>query len=46
MRQRHVRPPLAVLFDQFLKERVYLKAISPRTEVWYRTVQGIPVVAW
>ena len=29
--------PLAILFDQFLKERVYLKAISPRTEVWYRT---------
>jgi hypothetical protein len=29
--------PLAILFDQLLKERVYLKAISPRTEVWYRT---------
>jgi hypothetical protein len=29
--------PLAVLFDQFLKERIYLKAVSPKTEVRYRT---------
>jgi len=29
--------PLAVLFEQFLKERVYLKAVTRKTKVWYRT---------
>ena len=29
--------PLACLFDQFLKERVYLKAVTPKTRVWYET---------
>src|SRR5579885_3735213 len=28
--------PLATLFDQFLKERTYLKNVTPRTIVWYR----------
>ena len=27
--------PLA-LFDDFLKERLYLRAVSPKTEEWYR----------
>ena len=31
--------PLALdfLFDQFRKERTYLKAVSPKTDDWYRT---------
>jgi site-specific recombinase XerD len=29
--------PLATLFDQFLRERIYLKAVTPRTKLWYRT---------
>lgn len=29
--------PLATLFDQFLKERVYLKAVTPKNKLWYRT---------
>src|SRR5262245_50644812 len=29
--------PLAVLFAQFVKERIYLKAVSAKTEAWYRT---------
>lgn len=28
--------PPATLFDQFLKERLYLKNVTPRTLVWYR----------
>jgi hypothetical protein len=28
--------PLATLFDQFLKERIYLKNVSPQTIVWYQ----------
>ena len=28
--------PLATLFEQFLKERTYLKNVTPRTIVWYR----------
>ena len=31
-----VNHPLATLFDQFLKERLYLKNVSERTLVWYR----------
>ena len=27
--------PLAKLFEQFKKERVYLKSVTPRTIVWY-----------
>jgi hypothetical protein len=27
--------PLASLFDQFLKERIYLKAVTPKTRLWY-----------
>jgi hypothetical protein len=27
--------PLALLFSQFLKERVYLKAVTPKTRLWY-----------
>ena len=29
--------PLGDLFEQFLEERVYLKAFTPKTKVWYRT---------
>jgi len=29
--------PLAALFSEFVKERRYLKAVSPKTEVWYWT---------
>src|SRR5688572_23510995 len=29
--------PLGKLFDQFLKGRIYLKAVAPKTCVWYRT---------
>jgi hypothetical protein len=29
--------PLARLFDQFLKERIYLKAVTPKTRIWYDT---------
>src|SRR4030095_1746495 len=29
--------PLGKLFEQFLKERVYLKAITPKTKLWYHT---------
>jgi len=29
--------PLATLFSQFVKERIYLKAVSPETGVWYWT---------
>ena len=28
--------PLATLIDQFLKERTYLKNVTPATLVWYR----------
>ena len=28
--------PLATLFDQFLKERTYLKNVTPATIVWYQ----------
>src|SRR5262245_29649161 len=28
--------PPATLFDQFLKERVYFKNVTPRTLIWYR----------
>jgi hypothetical protein len=28
--------PLATLFDQFLKERTYLKNVTPSTLIWYR----------
>lgn len=31
-----VNHPPATLFDQFLKERLYLKNVTPRTLVWYR----------
>ena len=31
-----IHPP-ATLFEQFLKERAYLKNVTPRTLVWYRT---------
>jgi integrase/recombinase XerD len=31
-----VNHPLATLFDQFLKERVYLKNVTPATLRWYR----------
>ena len=24
-------------FDQFVKERVYLKAVTPKTRIWYQT---------
>ena len=27
--------PLAALFEQFLKERVYLKAVTAKTRGWY-----------
>ena len=30
-------PTLETLFSQFLRERTYLKNISPRTRVWYET---------
>ena len=29
--------PLGALFDSFVKERRYLKAVTPKTEAWYRT---------
>lgn len=29
--------PLATLFDQFVRERVYLKAVTAKTRAWYRT---------
>ena len=32
-----VSDPLGKLFEQFLKERVYLKAITPKTKLWYLT---------
>src|SRR5688572_23475320 len=28
--------PLAALFEQFLKERTFLKNVTPSTLVWYR----------
>ncbi|MGC4083662.1 MAG: tyrosine-type recombinase/integrase [Vicinamibacterales bacterium] len=28
--------PLATLFEQFLRERTYLKNVTPRTLIWYR----------
>jgi integrase len=31
-----VNHPLSALFDQFLKERLYLKNVTDRTLVWYR----------
>jgi hypothetical protein len=31
-----VNHPPATLFDQFLKERLYLKNVTSRTLVWYR----------
>ncbi len=30
-------PTLDALFDRFLRERTYLKNISPKTRVWYQT---------
>jgi len=30
--------PLATLTDQFLKERTYLKNVTPATLLWYREV--------
>ncbi len=27
--------PLATLFEQFLKERTYLKNVTPSTVIWY-----------
>jgi len=32
-----VNHPPATLFEQFLRERAYLKNVTPRTLVWYRT---------
>jgi site-specific recombinase XerC len=29
--------PLGTLFDQFLKERTYLKAVTPKTRISYLT---------
>jgi hypothetical protein len=31
-----VNYPLATLIDQFLKERTYLKNVTPSTLTWYR----------
>jgi len=31
-----VNYPLATLFERFLKERTYLKNVTPRTLVWYQ----------
>jgi len=31
-----VNNPLATLCDQFLKERAFLKNVTPSTIVWYR----------
>ena len=28
---------LDLLFDQFLRERTYLKNVSPKTRVWYES---------
>ncbi|HJZ75051.1 MAG TPA: hypothetical protein VKE51_25125 [Vicinamibacterales bacterium] len=36
-KERRVNHPPATLFDQFLKERAYLKNVTPSTLVWYRT---------
>src|SRR4051812_26417612 len=36
-KERVVNYPPAPLFEQFLKERAYLKNVTPRTLVWYRT---------
>jgi hypothetical protein len=30
-------PSLNALFEQFLRERRYLKNVSPKTQVWYET---------
>jgi hypothetical protein len=29
--------PLGELFDLFLKERIYLQNVTPKTQDWYRT---------
>jgi hypothetical protein len=29
--------PLGNLFSQFLKERQYLKAVTPKPRIWYQT---------
>ena len=29
-------PPASPLFDQFLRERTFLKNVTPRTIVWYQ----------
>jgi integrase/recombinase XerD len=38
--------PMATLFDQFIKERIYLKAVTPKTRLWYEAAfkrfQGTP----
>jgi hypothetical protein len=31
-----MKNPLATLFDQFLKERTYLKNVTPATIIWYQ----------
>jgi integrase/recombinase XerD len=31
-----MKHPLAALFDQFLKERIYLKNVTPKTIIWYQ----------
>jgi len=36
--------PLATLCDQFLKERTYLKNVTPRTLVWYQVAHELPPV--
>jgi hypothetical protein len=36
-RQRgYLHDPLAALFDQFIKERIYLKNVTPKTIIWYQ----------
>jgi site-specific recombinase XerD len=31
-----MKHPLATLFEQFLKERIYLKNVTPKTIIWYQ----------
>jgi integrase/recombinase XerD len=37
-------PTLNALFDRFLRERTYLKNITPKTRVWYQTAKSFTTV--
>ncbi|HYS27739.1 MAG TPA: hypothetical protein VEP46_19155, partial [Vicinamibacterales bacterium] len=38
--------PLSAHFDQFLRERVYLHNVTPKTAEWYRSVWQVFAKWW